>query len=308
MDTAKVRAFLKSKRFRAVLAVVFLAAGLACLFTTETVARVTFMYPLSDRAMALVDESLERNLTTFLTISAIKAGMALIEGSSVGVGFELQLGDVIQPAYDYVDFFWKMFLYAFMILGFYKLVLETEMLTLGIVLAGIGLVLAGIGLVTPGSERTFQKIGKRFLMFGILIAYLLPISLIGTQSLSEKYTVTLEEKQVEQIEAFGVELDRAKADFVALRERISLFNPGESLADMRAGLLAIADLVAASFKKSLLAFLYFVLLLMFDLLFFPLLSMYVLYKITQFAMDRAFERGIPSIQVRVEPPSEASPA
>ncbi len=95
---------------------------------------------------------------------------------------------------------------------------------------------------------------------------------------------------------------------MALRERISLFNPGESLADMRSGLLAIADSVAESFKKSLLAFLYFILLLMFDLLFFPLLSMYVLYKITQFAMDRAFERGIQSIQVRVEPPSEASSA
>jgi len=269
MNKAKVDAFLKSRGFRIALAAVFVVVGLACLFMTERVAAFTYMDTLSERALESVDESLERNLTTFLTISAIKAAMALIEGSSVGVGFDLQLGDVIQPAYDYVDFFWKMFLYAFVILGIYKLVLETEMLMLGIIVAGLGALLVGVGLLTPESEKMFRKLGKRFLLLGILAAYLLPISLIGMQSLSERYTVALKEKQLEQIEAFGAELDGTKADFIALRERISLLNPGQSLVEMREGLLAIANSVVESFKRSLLAFLYFVLLLMFELLFFP---------------------------------------
>ncbi|MCH7549547.1 MAG: hypothetical protein IH969_08455, partial [Candidatus Krumholzibacteriota bacterium] len=72
-----------------------------------------------------LDDTLERDMVTFLLITAVKASLAMIEGSNVGVGFELQVGDIVQPAYDYVDFFWRAFLYAFMVLGFYKLLLET---------------------------------------------------------------------------------------------------------------------------------------------------------------------------------------
>lgn len=308
MDFGKARAALRSKPARIASAVTLFAIGLACLLSTETVGHVTGFDALVVKSEGLVDANLDRNLTTFLTISGIKAAMALIEGSSVGVGFSLQLGDVIQPAYDYVHFFWKIFLYAFVILGIYKLVLETGMLSLGISIFGVGALLIGVGLLTPKSEKTFNNFGRRFLLIGILAAYIVPLSLILTQFLSDRYTVAFEAKQLEQIETFNAELDKAKSDFVAIRERISLLSPGESLAEMRAGLLAIAGSVTESFRQCLMAFLYFVLLLLFDLLFFPMLSAFVLYKFAQFAIDRALERTAAPLIIQPEPSPETGAA
>ena len=59
------------------------------------VAQYTGYDALNAHAMSLVDESLERDQATFLVITAIKASLAVIEGSEVGVGFELEIGDIV---------------------------------------------------------------------------------------------------------------------------------------------------------------------------------------------------------------------
>ncbi|NQU44987.1 hypothetical protein HQ520_17005, partial [bacterium] len=96
---------------------------------------------LQEQSAGLVDEALEDNVKGFAAVSAVKAALALVEGSSVGVGFDLQVGDLVQPAYDYVDFVWRVFLWATFILMTYKILLETGILGLGIQLAGVGLIL-----------------------------------------------------------------------------------------------------------------------------------------------------------------------
>lgn len=279
-------------------------AGMSCVLFSDTMGSWMRFDALNARAAELVDASLEQNQTTFLVISGIKAGLALIEGSSVGIGVELELGDLIQPVYDYVDFFWRMFLYAFLVLGFYKLLLETGLLHLGIPLLGIGSVLIAISLLTPNSEKLLRAFGKRCVLAGVLMAFIVPGSLVVTQQLSETYTAELAQKHYENIEAFGAELSTAQTQFIALKEKFSILNPGESLIEMRVGLLNVAQSVADTFRLSLFAFMYYVLLLLFDVLLFPLLSAFVLYKVTQLVMNRAFEPGPPQVHVHVEPPPQ----
>jgi len=108
---------------------------------TDTVAELGLQTALSNAAHGLVDECIVRDFKTFAGMSGIKGGLAVLEGSSVGVGFELEIGDLAQPLYDYVDFFWKALLYALVVLGFYKLLIEAGLLTVGLKIVGIGLLL-----------------------------------------------------------------------------------------------------------------------------------------------------------------------
>ena len=200
-------------------------------------------------------------------------GMAMIEGSTVGIGFEIQVGDIVQPAYDYVDFFWRAFLYAFMVLGFYKLLL-------GIVVVGIGFVLFGVGIIGRTPHIDLRRWGRRCVLIGILVAYVVPLSLIMTELLSDRYTSTIKEKHAETIDGFHSEVEASALEFLALKNQISILQPGKTIDDLQAGMLRIVTSIGKTFRLSLLAFLYYVLILLFELLFFPLLSAVILYKFT----------------------------
>jgi len=159
------KSFAQSRAGHIAGAVILIILGALCVFANDFVARITLYDALNQNTGALIDDALEENQITFLGLSAIKASMALIEGSSVGLGFKLEVGDIIQPAYDYVDFFWRIFLYAFLIMGFYKILLDTGLLSLGIALVGIGGILWGVTLLTPRWRRSLRLAAKRCVVF-----------------------------------------------------------------------------------------------------------------------------------------------
>lgn len=102
-------AIARSRAGRRAGAIVLVILGMLCVFANDFVARVTLYEALNRSTGVLIDEALEENQVAFLGLTAVKASMALIEGSSVGLDFELEVGDIIQPAYDYVDFFGRCF-------------------------------------------------------------------------------------------------------------------------------------------------------------------------------------------------------
>ena len=71
-------------------------------------------------------ESFNKSVAVFLTLSVIKSGMATIEGSEAGiVVFNMEVGDIVQSVYDYVDIAWKTTLAGSTILLLTRLVLKT---------------------------------------------------------------------------------------------------------------------------------------------------------------------------------------
>ena len=136
-------------------AIAALIVASACLFATKYVVRYTLYDRLSVATAEMIDESLSRDMRTFMTVSAVKAGLAIFTGSTVdagvGVGVQIEMGDAVQPVYDYVDFVWDSLLYALMVLGFYKLLFETGMLAIGIKVFGLGLLMWGCGHVHAAS-------------------------------------------------------------------------------------------------------------------------------------------------------------
>ena len=260
---------------------------------------------LTAQTISLVDESLMDNQKTFLVFSAIKASLALIEGSTVGVGLEVQVGDLIQPAYDYVNFFWNVFLFAFVILGFYKVLLETGLLELGFPVMGAGLVLLGIGVLLPKSKWNATLLARRLILLGALMCYVLPISLLGSKALGDRYVVTLKGQHEESIVSFNAQLESTETAFVALKQEISLLNPGDSLDRIQAGLSALMAEVAATFQATLLSFMYYVLIVLFELLVLPFCTAFLLYLVGRRILGGIGTPRVPMVQIQ-QPAAVAS--
>ncbi len=276
----------RSPVWRWLAALLLVAAGAALVAFPAPVAKYTGYDALNNHAMKLVDENLARDQATFLVITAIKTSLAVIEGSEVGVGFELEIGDVVQAPYDYVDFFWEMFLYAFLILGTYKLLIETGMLALGLGVMGLGLGLLAISIVTKFQAAGLRRWGRRTLLGGALFAYAVPLALVATHALSERYTTKIKEKHLAAIKNLDLHLDESADKFIALKNQINLLQPGTSLENIKNGMLDIARSIGRTFQTSLTAFLYFMLVIAFEVVFFPFLSAWMLYKFGQFALGR----------------------
>ena len=83
---------------------------------------------LSEANRTYLDESFDRSMKGFLVLSAIKSGLAVLEGSEVGVGFNLEVGDIVQSIYDYVDVAWKTALAGGTILLLIQLILLASLI------------------------------------------------------------------------------------------------------------------------------------------------------------------------------------
>ncbi len=263
-----------------------LAAGAALLAVPGPVATYTGYRSLNTHAMGLVDETLDRDQSTFLVITAIKTSLAVIEGSSVGVGFQLEIGDIAQPAYDYVDFFWEMFLYAFLVMGFYKILLETGLLELGFAFMGIGLGLLAMSIAVNARRAVLWRWGKRTLLGGLLFTYAVPLALVSTDALADRYLNAIREQHLKKITSLENEMDALAIRFTLLRNEINILQPGQSFEELKNGMLAIVRQAGSTIQTGLTAFLYYVLVIAFEIIFFPFVSAYILYKFGQLALGR----------------------
>lgn len=143
--------------FKALLAVVL---GLAFLAALVGVADVPIhklgMQKVAAANEAYLKQSMDKAISGFLILSGIKTGLAVIEGSEVGIGFSLQIGDVVQSVYDYVDIAWKTALAGGTVILITRLVLQAVELidqwSLGLTF-GCALVLVLAGWIFPRRLR-----------------------------------------------------------------------------------------------------------------------------------------------------------
>jgi len=262
-------------------------------FATPLVSRAAFCDYTISHAASLIDEAMGKNLVTFATLSAIKAALALLEGSAVGVGFELEVGDLVQPIYDYVDFVWNFMLYAIMILGIYKLITETGILLIGLKLAGIGLFLVACGVVARPWEAGAFRWGRRCIVIGFLFTYVVPLALIATHYASVYYTAPVKAKYEARVATVKGQLTSARDEFVALKDEVSIMRPGESLETARKRLMRVLSVMESAVWGSAEAFIYFAAVIIFELFVFPLVSAFILYKFLHVGLDRILDTALP---------------
>lgn len=141
-----------------------------------------------------LDASFKRSLGTFGVLSTLKAGLAVIEGSEVGVGFGLQVGDVVQAAYDYVHIAWMTVLAGGVILLGTRYVLQAAALAdqwlLVMVFLSTFLMLVSRWLLPERlkTQRTLRDITLFLTVLTISFYVMLPLAVTGGAFLSKRIT------------------------------------------------------------------------------------------------------------------------
>ncbi len=170
---------------------------------------------ITDTNKEYLEESFDRSMKGFLVLSAIKAGLAVLEGSEVGVGFNLEVGDIVQSIYDYVDVAWKTSLAGGTILLLIQLVLQTIELfdhwcLFSLLLTALLLFL--LSWLLPKQKR-LNRILKECLLFvsvlTVALYLILPVSIAGAAFLSKQITRPLVEEAQQGFESIQQDLTPA---------------------------------------------------------------------------------------------------
>lgn len=205
---------LKHSRNTAVMVLLILGTVLAASGRIDRMSGYLGLQFLADRNDAYLTESFDKSVNGFLILSAIKSGLAVVEGSEVGVGFNLELGDVVQSVYDYVDVAWKAALAGGTIVLFLRLILQTASMIdhwcLAVTfIAGLITLIIGWGL--PARQTAIRLMrGATFYLFvfSAVLYLVLPISITGAALVSRKITRPL--------------IDESHRSFETIKEDFSL--------------------------------------------------------------------------------------
>lgn len=181
---------------RRLLVVILLIVGLllTALGFADKLLGVCGLDRLSSRNEAYLESSLERSLRTFAVLSTIKVGLAVVEGTEIGVGFGLEIGDVVQAAYDYVDIAWKTVLAGCVILLGTQVLVETASVLdywlLALALLAVVLMVATQGAPPklPRTHRTLREIALFMTVLAAACYVILPLSIAGGAYLSNRIT------------------------------------------------------------------------------------------------------------------------
>ena len=179
---------------------------------------------VTDTNRDYLTEAFDRSLVGFLVLSGIKSGLAIIEGSEVGIGFNLEIGDIVQSVYDYVDVAWKTALAGGAILLMTRFCLDAVALVdhwfLLLMLLSIAVYWV-LAWYLPQMSR-FKRLAREGMIFLVVVSLtlyiVLPIAISGASYLSRSITQPL-------IEATQDEFQVINRSFSPQRMHSSLFPP-----------------------------------------------------------------------------------
>jgi hypothetical protein len=169
-----------------------------------------------------LDRSQSRAFTTFLTLSVIKGGLGVLEGSTaslslLGTGVEVEVGDMAQSAYDTVDFAWRV-----MLVSYVALFLAEVLVVLGEVAGGF---LLGVACLV-GAVYAFGRMRRRrgrwmrlcgralsvLLVLSIALYLLLPVSLLVGSTLSDGIVEPIRRENQQALEELERTVDVFQGD------------------------------------------------------------------------------------------------
>lgn len=202
---------------------------------------------ITDSNEAYLEKSFANAEQLFLVLTAIKTVLAVIEGSGFGVGFNLQVGDVVQAVYDYIDFAWMVILLSALVIKLTQMLLlaaswaDSPLLTmtLAVLIAYLGVKWNFSGEWARNLRRVLRDLAY-FLVTITLAAYLLlPLSVAVGARLSAEITDVHKQTASVELLALEQELDARKA---AIAEADGIFSKASKMGD---AVLAIGNYLAA---------------------------------------------------------------
>ena len=152
-----------------------------------------------------IEESQEKALKSFVTISIVKGIVAVIEGSDVA---GIEVGDIVQPLYDSINITWELITASLATLYILEIVL-TLCRILGTGLLAIVFILTGI--LQFVSSSTLKRSIYFFAVFAFTFYLAIPTSLYLSGKLSSSYSDDI-------LSEFDTEMNNFKNEYEARLE------------------------------------------------------------------------------------------
>lgn len=174
------------------------SAALAFLGPLDGLAERLGSQALIARNTEHLDNSFGKALAGFGVMSALKAGLDIIEGSEVGASFgvtaQLEVGDIVQPAYDYVDIAWRTLLTGCIALVAIRYLQQAATLVDGYLL-GTALALSAFVMLLrwwfprwTGAREVARDALSLVIVATLAFYYAIPLSVWGASRLSSAIT------------------------------------------------------------------------------------------------------------------------
>ena len=158
-----------------------------------------------------LENSMNKAVNGFLVLSGIKTGLAVVEGSEIGIGFNFEIGDIVQSVYDYVDIAWKTALAGGTVILITRLLLQTVNLIdhWCLVLAFIGALTALlVKWIFPHASRLIRLTKDAAFLLAVCTAvlyFIFPFSISGAAFISKSITGPLIEESQKSFETIKEE-------------------------------------------------------------------------------------------------------
>ncbi|RJQ49728.1 MAG: hypothetical protein C4530_22805 [Desulfobacteraceae bacterium] len=226
-------------------------------------------------AMETTRSTLERQSASFLLISTLKSSLAVIEGSDIGVGFRLEVGDAVQSSYDLVDFTWKLLLYGILLITFSKILFESNLIHLGLYILGAGFALQILAPFVQRYRQRFVSLGSGVIAAGLIATFYIPVSALVSFRATEYFVEHIEKDLDQQMEQILSDWEKFKSDI--------------SMAEIKATLTGAAVFTKELFSKLTRILITFTCLLLIRYLMFPLVVAYGFLTISKTFLKKRFE-------------------
>ena len=290
----------------ALVSLALVVVAVFCMVRPGPFLRMTFQDHWRARSAELVEGNLKTNIVAFASLSALKGGIHMIEGSSIGIGVDLQVGDLVQPACDYIDFVWQAFLWAFLVLGAYQILLQTELLEIGVYLFAAGLLLSPAFALRGERARRLRWWSARLALTGALVFYGIPVSLLLADTLSRRYLDPFKAQQLERMAQVERDFERSRLEFLEIRNDLSLLAPRQSLESAYTSLSRIVRSASDLITTNAWGFLFYILVTLIEIVVLPLLTALALWHMARLALG--LSRSVPRSSRRPWPARRRRPS
>lgn len=230
---------------------------------------------IKDPALDTTDFTLERQSASFLLVSTLKSSLAVIEGSDIGVGFRLEVGDIIQSTYDLVDFTWKILLYGILLITFSKIMFESDLINIGLYILAAGFLLYVLGLFIQQYKEKILSIGAGVIIAGMIVSFYIPVSTLVSFRACEYFVGHIEKDMNHQMQEVLADWEKFKSELSPLELKSSVQNA--------------ASFVKALFLKLTRILITFTCLIIIRYLLFPVIVAYGFFILSKAFLKRKFE-------------------
>ena len=230
---------------------------------------------LKSPALDTTKLTLERESASLLMVSTLKSSLAMIEGSDVGIGLRVEVGDIVQSTYDLVDFTWKMLLYGILLTTFSKIFFESDLINVGAYLLGLGFFIYILGLFIRRYREKAISLGAGVIVAGLIVAFYIPVSTLVSFRACEYFVDHIEKDMEQQMKVVTEDWEHFKSDL--------------SLREIRTSMATAAVFVKELFLKLTSILITFTCLMIIRYLLFPMIVAYGFFIVSKVFLKRKFE-------------------